>query len=114
MNNLNLRNSIFATLVLSAAYAPVSSAIIKHQSISDRLESATRSVTVDFSDLDVTGDAGATALYQRLRNAAKAVCGNRDMRNLSDSQAWRNCYREALDGAIEKVGVERLTKLRQG
>ena len=114
MNHPHLRNSLLATLVVFSAYAPTSSAIIKHQSVKQAFETGAASVTVDFSDLDVARGEGVEVLYQRLRTAAKIVCGTKDTRNLTDTQEWRACFKQALDRAVEQVDNERLTQLHQG
>ena len=114
MNKLHLRNSMLATLVVVAAYAPTSSAIVRHQSVKQAFAAGTPAVIVNFSDLDIARGSGVEVLYQRLQAAAKTVCGTRDIRNLSATQEWRACYKQALDGAVEKVGDERLNQLHNG
>lgn len=114
MNNPHLRNSLLATLVVFATYAPTSSAIVKHQSVKQAFETGTSTVTVNFSDLDIERGAGVETLYQRLRTAAKSVCGTKDARNLNEMQEWRACYKQALDGAVEKVNNDRLDELHNG
>jgi len=114
MNNSHLRNSLLATLVVFAAYAPTSSAIVKHQSVKQAFATGAPAVTVNFSDLDVARGPGVETLYQRLRTAAKAVCGTKDTRNLTALQEWRACYKQALDGAVEKVNIDRLDELHNG
>lgn len=111
MNKLQLRNSLLATLVVFVAYAPTSSAIVKHQSVKQAFATGAPAVTVNFSDLDVAHAPGVETLYQRLRTAAKAVCGAKDTRNLNQVQEWRTCYKQALDGAVEKVNIDRLDEL---
>lgn len=114
MNNSNLRNTAFATLIAIAAYAPASSAIVKEQSVRDAFGSAVPAVTVEFSDLDLARGAGVEVLYRRLRAAAKSVCGTNDGRNLNGRQEWRKCYDQALDEAVAKVNNSRLTELHRG
>ncbi len=114
MNRLHLRNSLLATMLVSAAYAPTSSAIVKHQSVRQAFAAGTPAVIVNFSDLDVARGSGVEILYQRLRTAAKTVCGAKDLRNLTAAQEWRACYKQALDGAVDKVGNERLNRLHRG
>ena len=114
MNHPHLRNTMLAALVVFAAYAPTSSAIIKHQSVKQAFDTGASSITVDFSDLDVARGEGMEVLYQRLRSAAKTVCGSKDTRNLNDMQEWRACFKQALDRAVEQVDNERLTQLHQG
>ena len=64
----------------------------------------TRSTTVSYSDLDLSGQAGINSLYNRLRTAAGEVCGAKgDGRNLSMRFAWKQCYDAALDNAVQTV-----------
>ena len=114
MNSLPLRNSMLAALFCLAAYAPTSSAIVKHPSVKGVLGIGAPTVTVDFSDLDVARGAGVEILYQRLRSAAKAVCGSKDMRDLSGMQECRKCYDSALDRAVKNVDNERLNQIHNG
>ncbi len=114
MNHPQLRNSLLATLVVLAAYAPTSSAIVKHQSVRQAFATGAPAVIVNYSDLDVARGSGVEILYQRLRTAAQTVCGAKDLRNLSATQQWRTCYKQALDGAVEKVNIEGVTQLHKG
>jgi len=114
MNNPQLRNSLLATLVVFAAYAPTSSAIVKQQSVRQAFATDAPAVIVNFSDLDIARGSGVETLYQRLRTAAKTVCGEKDTRNLTVMQEWRACYKEALDGALQKVNNASLDKLHNG
>ena len=114
MNHPQLRISLLATLVVLAAYAPTSSAIVKQQSVKQAFAAGAPAVIVNFSDLDIARGSGVQTLYQRLRTAAKTVCGMKDTRNLTVMQEWRACYKQALNGAVEKVNIESLDKLHNG
>ncbi|MBI1732956.1 MAG: UrcA family protein [Gammaproteobacteria bacterium] len=114
MKTLCLRNSLPAILAASCLYAPAGHAIVKYQSVRSALEAGVPAVTVTFSDLDLDRGAGAETLYQRLRAAAKKVCGTADGRDLSATHERRRCYREALDRAVNDVNNERLEKLHGG
>jgi UrcA family protein len=114
MNKSSLRNPLFATMLIAAAYAPASSAIVKEQNVRDAMVKNTPSVTVDFSDLDIERGAGAEILYQRLRAAAKSVCGPVDGRDLTATQEARKCFDAALDAAVSRVNSERLQQIHNG
>lgn len=73
----------------------------------------TRSVTVSYADLDLTKEAGVKSLYQRLRTAARQVCGNKDSRYLEDVKDWQRCHDSALETAVNNVGNVRLTAVHQ-
>jgi len=64
----------------------------------------TRSMTVSYGDLDLSRQAGVDVLYRRLKTAAGNVCGPKgDGRNLTMQFYWKQCYKAALDNAIETV-----------
>ena len=66
---------------------------------------AEQTVVVRFADLNLTAQAGVDALHQRLRTAARQVCGYRDSRNLQSVQSWKMCYSTALQNALTDAGM---------
>lgn len=72
----------------------------------------TRAVAVAYADLDLSKDAGAQALYRRIRAAARAVCraADRDF-DLEARRSQRACVREAVDDAVTRIGNASLTSL---
>jgi UrcA family protein len=73
----------------------------------------TRSVTVNYRDLNLSTIEGATTLYQRLRGAARAVCDGPGT-GLHAYQEWRSCYQAAIADAVSKVNSPLLTALHSG
>jgi UrcA family protein len=74
---------------------------------------AIRTVTVKYADLNISTIEGATALYQRLKGAARRVCSNADTAPFA-AFAYRGCYVKALNDAVAKVNNPMLTALNQG
>jgi UrcA family protein len=71
-----------------------------------------RSITVSYSDLDLSHAAGAETLYSRLRNAANAVCGPKvDLRKLRERRTRQQCVASALDNAVADVAAPELQEL---
>jgi UrcA family protein len=70
-----------------------------------------RSLTVGFADLDLANAAGAETLYDRLRTAARRVCGKADPRDVGAVKDMKRCRSEALDAAVAGVNHPRLTAL---
>ena len=68
-----------------------------------------RSVRVSVKDLDVTTQAGAAALYWRIRNAARSACGAVDSALPEEKAAWDGCVDEAIGRAVAKVASAKLT-----
>jgi UrcA family protein len=61
-------------------------------------------MTVRFADLDATSAAGASVLYQRIKNAAASVC--RDLepgRQVALMEPYANCLHQAIGNAVAKV-----------
>ena len=76
----------------------------------DRRDEAQRSLTVSFADLNLTNRQGLAALYTRIRNAARTVCGSAPDISFADARAdWTRCVNHAIAGAVAKVGNADLT-----
>jgi UrcA family protein len=59
--------------------------------------------TVHYSDLDLNTQAGAAALYNRIRSAAEQVCGDVDSRRLDEAAAAKACVDHAVSASINSV-----------
>ena len=68
------------------------------------------SVRVPVKDLNLTTHAGAVALYQRIRNAARSVCGTVDIALAAEKAAWDRCVDEAIGSAVAKLGSAKVTE----
>ena len=56
---------------------------------------ADQSVEVRYGDLDLSSEAGVSALKQRVAVAVRHVCGNADIRNLREVADMNRCRAEA-------------------
>ena len=74
---------------------------------------ATRSVTVNYRDLNLSTIEGATTLYERLKGAARRVC-DEPTSGLDQHRAYQACYRAAIADAVTKVNNPLLTKVFEG
>ena len=75
------------------------------------------SMVVRVSDLDVSQPADLKRLYQRVQEAANAVCASEIRRHRIETRrpafGWRQrCVSAAIDGAIRDFGDPRLASLR--
>ena len=73
-----------------------------------------QSVKVSFADLDLNKQEGAKTLYRRLQQASKQVCGLRGLRKIGavkQINETRQCYRDVLTGAVEKVDNRLVTQI---
>lgn len=72
--------------------------------------SETRSVHVNYADLDLSKRAGAETLYHRINAAAKEVCqaNSPDRVFLAVQVAVLKCLHEAIGNAISQVGAPEL------
>jgi len=65
--------------------------------------------TVRYSDLNLNTAAGANVLYQRIRGAAKQVCGDMDSRRLGEAAAAKACMDRAIVSSVSAVNSVQLT-----
>jgi UrcA family protein len=61
--------------------------------------------TVDYSDLNLSKESDAQALYGRLQRASDKVCGEyKELRNLRRMKVYNACYQDTLARAVHKLG----------
>jgi len=65
-------------------------------------------VRVEYGDLNMNTRAGAEALHQRLRVAARSVCPDTTSRNLRTSIAGRQCVADAVNRAVADIAQPQL------
>jgi UrcA family protein len=70
-------------------------------------------IRVSVRDLDLTTYAGAAALYWRIRNAARSLCGQVDIVFPEEIAAWHRCVDESIGSAVAKVHSANLTDYYQ-
>jgi len=73
----------------------------------------TDSIAVSYAPADVTRPEAAKALYLHIQRAAKMVCREPDIRDLTGYSVYQRCYDRAVDDAVEKVNVTTLTALHR-
>lgn len=69
----------------------------------DSASKAALYVDVHYADLNLARAEGATALYARLRAAARQVCAPLDSRELERAQHFKSCVTQALSKAVATV-----------
>lgn len=67
--------------------------------------------TVRYSDLDLGTQAGVTALYNRIRQAAQEVCGDPISRQLAEAAAAKACMARAISTSVHAVHNARLASV---
>jgi UrcA family protein len=76
-----------------------------------------RTASVDISDLDLADDAGARAALKRITVAALQACGGEPIPSPAFPRArdaWRDCVRDAVDGAVTAADAPLLAHLHHG
>jgi len=108
MKESKLFKSLLATIIVVALGAPT---IASADAKSD-LQGV--SVKVSYADLNLEKQAGAKALYRRLKQASKQACDVRGLRiagSVKRMADTRRCYQEALSAAVEKIDNELVTNI---
>jgi UrcA family protein len=70
---------------------------------------APTSMKVRLNATDLSARDGVAALYRRIRNAARSVCGYADNHFPEEQAAWNECVDEAIGHAVAQVGNADLT-----
>ena len=97
----------FAALAALSAIAASHPATAGSQSGSPE----TRSTRVSYADLDLQTEAGARAVFQRIRRAARSVC------EINMDDAWDGrvryfaCVRDSTNHAVDKVNSPLVTAM---
>jgi UrcA family protein len=106
--NMNGRLRMPISAAVTAIACALSAPIVEGAR-ADPGRTETRSIKVRYDDLDLAKEAGIQRLYQRLRLAARQVCGSPDTRRPADVRDWRRCVDQALGTAVTELGNARLT-----
>ncbi len=73
-----------------------------------------RSEIVKFGDLNLNTIDGATTLFNRIKGAARSVCGGNDGRSFDEWRAYEACYKHAIAQAVVEVNSPMLTAVYSG
>jgi UrcA family protein len=76
-------------------------------------ESDARTMSVTYRDLNLSTLAGANSLYQRIRGAARVVCSQPEY-GLRSQRLYKDCYTDAISGAVAAVNNPNLTAVYHG
>ena len=79
--------------------------------------------SVSYADLNLENEESVRVLYRRLKRASKELCSATppriagsvpDYYQSYNGQETRQCYREALSNAVDKIDNEDLTRIHAG
>jgi len=74
------------------------------------------SATVSYADLDLSTEAGARAMLQRIRVTAREMCGSDPVHSPLTPRAptqFRNCVIDAVDSAVTGIGAPLVAALNK-
>lgn len=71
------------------------------------------SLTVSYADLNLSNPAGAAALYRRIQQAARTICGRNGTRDLHGNLLSSACYESAVENAVATVDAPMLTAMHR-
>jgi len=72
-----------------------------------------KSVVVRYADLNLANPEGIQTLYQRIRMAARVVCGGSESRSVQALHLASQCRERAIDDAVSKVNNRILTAMHK-
>jgi UrcA family protein len=101
------RNNRNFTLAAVAAVCLAAVAVGAH---ADEAVNGVPARTVHYADLNLSTQAGAAILYNRIRNAAEQVCGDVGSRELARAMAAKACVNRAIFASVQSVNNPKLTR----
>ncbi|MFZ1989405.1 MAG: UrcA family protein [Alphaproteobacteria bacterium] len=102
MSNKLLSASAFAIAISMAVVPAFADVTITEQ----------RSVTVRYSDLDISTSPGAHELLARITRAAEMACDSHFTTDLVGASATKACINDAIDRAVAEVGSPLVAEAR--
>lgn len=113
--NEPLRQVRVRALMLAGCLLALASSMAHAVTITDGVPS----VTVKYSDLNLSTDEGASRLYTRIRSAARDVCPDTSSHDLKAFANGEACQATAIARAVREVQSPRLaavysTRMNQG
>ncbi len=112
MKESNLFKSLVATFVVIVLSGPVVVQAAGTISYFDDGKAA-----VSYTDLNLENEESVRVLYRRLQRASKEVCGVTRLLiagSIMHLQGTKQCYRETLSNAVDKIDNEDLTRIHAG
>jgi UrcA family protein len=73
-------------------------------------EGEVRTVHVSMAGLDLASPEGAAMALSRIRDAASTVCGDRPDPHGLETRAYDRCIKQAVDGAVSRLGRPLVTR----
>ena len=111
MTTFNSRNRLLARAGVSVAFALCTCLFAQGASAA---QAKVKSTTVSFADLDLSKAAGAQTLYNRIKVAARRVCGPAARYTYGvPNSAFIKCFETAVADAVAQVDRPSLTALHQ-
>ncbi len=103
--------TVRSSALLLVAFAAIA---LPPQSPAETGPGATRTAVVSYADLNLSAASGTQALYRRIQLAAHAVCRAADFDfDLEGRRSQRECARNAVAGAVERIDNASLTDLHR-
>ena len=101
--------------LISALATIALAAVCQSATAQTPLIAKTKQMTISFGDLNVHSQVGAGVLLNRLRMAARIVCGPEPMfLDLSGRHFYDACRKRALDDAVAAIGSPKLNEAYRG
>ena len=97
--------------ILLPAFAIATAGLLTAGAVVAAEQTQPRTQVVEFSDLDLSHNAGAVAVYRRVAAAARSVCRDLDARHeLWRKSQYQNCVQRAVIQAIAEIDHPNVTR----
>jgi UrcA family protein len=110
MNSTHIKRGALAALTMFLGVAAAGSAVASETAGALYVK---RSITIDYSDLDLTQPQGVNALYSRVVSAARRACSDPQPMELARFAEFRKCVDRAVSEAVGDVNQPALAAVHR-
>ena len=103
-----------SALILTLAAVSMGHSALTYADPVDRTPGSIPSITLSYSELDISKPQGLETLYTRIKRAARSVCGiERSPTTMFRGRQAMACYQTTVEDAVRQANRPRLTALHR-
>lgn len=113
MNSVHFKRGALVSLAVAFGGLAANGAFANGADVNEPNGARDNAITIQYSELDLASPEGVQALYRRVATAARQLCQEPNVRELSRYSVYQTCFRETVSSAVENVNIPQLSALHR-